>query len=733
MYGMRFETRIRWNFIASTLALSTLAGCSEQNNTSMMPVPDMAVPDMAAPKPAVFQGITRIVVDPALSEAVTFGGTSFGSVGPYQKIRGTAYGQLDPSDPKNAVIADIALSQKDKDGLVQYSMDFFILKPVDLAKGNHKVFFEVNNRGGKQFGGFNQSSGGNNPTTATDAGSAFLMNQGYTLAWAGWDGAVATNPNPDILHITLPLAKNADGSAITGPSYEYIVADNATTKSFQTNYATASTDTTRAKLTMRRYLTDAPAEVPATGWSWTSPNTIALASGAAFQQSYIYELTYTAQDPYVAGIGFAAQRDFASFLRNATADREGTPNPLAGDVQRVVSWALSQPARFMNDFIWLGFNQDTSGRKVFDGVFNWIGGGNGLGLNYRFAQSGRTERNRQNHLNAEATFPFAFTTTMDPLTGKTDGRLVRCTESGTCPLVMNVFSGNEMWVKAGSLAYTDPATGRDIAEPANVRSYYVAGAQHGGASAPNTVQNATSFGACSQFGSGVEPNPLLRALWVDLDQWLDGTAPPPSALPSLDKGTAVLAQTGAYSALGIGVVPQAALGYPTIPGAPYSGLVTVRNLWNFGANFAKGTLDPYPGAATGKYYPNSVSKVDADGNDVAGIRLPEVVAPVATNAGWGLRSAAFGGKADGTDGCESTGQSVVFAPTAAARTATGDPRASLDERYGNHAGLVSARTAAANALLAQRLLLPADAAAYATAAAKPITIVASPTHGSYTW
>jgi hypothetical protein len=524
---------------------------------------------MIAPKPAAFQGITRIVINESLSEPVTFGGTSFGAVGPYQKIRGIAYGQLDPSDPKNAVIADIALAQKDASGLVQYSMDFYILKPVDLAKGNHKVFYEVNNRGGKQFGGFNQSSGGNNPTTATDAGSAFLMNQGYTLAWAGWDGS-ATNPNPDILHINLPLAKTPDGSSITGPSYEYIVADNATTKSFQTYYITTTMDPTKASLTMRRYLTDPPTPIASNGWSWTTPNTIALANGAAFQQSWIYELTYTAQDPYVAGIGLAATRDFASFLRNAAADQMGTPNPLAGDVKRVVSWSLSQPARLMNDFIWLGFNQDTSGRKVFDGVFNWIGGGNGLGINYRFAQNGRTERNRQNHLNAEATFPFAFATTTDPLTGKTDGRLVRCTASGTCPLIMNIFSGNELWVKAGSLAYTDPATGKDIPEPPNVRSYYVAGAQHGGASAPNTVQGATSFGSCSQFGSGVEPNPLLRALWVDLDEWLDGTLPPPSEVPSLDKGTAVLAQTGAYSALGIGVVPQSSLGYPTIPNAPAS-------------------------------------------------------------------------------------------------------------------------------------------------------------------
>ncbi|HEV7817236.1 MAG TPA: hypothetical protein VGP06_19310 [Janthinobacterium sp.] len=220
------------------------------------------------------------------------------------------------------------------------------------------------------------------------------MKQGYTLVWSGWDGEVSAS-NLDNLHINLPLAKAAGGTSLSGPSYEYIVNDNATTTSFQTYYNTASTDTGKATLTMRHFLTDAPVPVPSSGWSWTSPNTIALAGGAAFQQSWIYELNYTAIDPYVAGIGMAAMRDFVSFLRNASADTVGAANPLAGDPKRVVSWSLSQPSRLMNDYIWLGFNQDLNGKKVFDGVFNWIGGGNGLGINYRFAQNGRTERNRQ--------------------------------------------------------------------------------------------------------------------------------------------------------------------------------------------------------------------------------------------------------------------------------------------------------------------------------------------------
>ena len=677
---------------------------------------------------AAASGITKIAVNPASSETVTFGGKSFGAVGTYQKIRGTATGQLDPNDPKNQVITDIGLAPKNANGMVEYSIDFYILKPSDASKGNKKLFFEVNNRGSKQFGSFNQSAGGNNPSTSSDAGTAFLMNQGYTLAWAGWDGQVANDTSPDTLKITLPVARNPDGSTISGPSYEYIVADNATTKSFTTYYKTASTDTTKATLTRRQYLTDTPTVVAPADWSWTSPNTIALAGGAAFQQSWIYELTFTAVDPYVAGIGFAAQRDFVSFLRNAQADSSGTPNPVAGNVSRVLSWSLSQPARFMNDFIWLGFNQDAQGQKVFDGVFNWIGGGNGLGLNYRFAQSGRTERNRQNHLNAEGVFPFSYSTTTDPLSGKTDGRNVRCTATNTCPAVMNVVSGNEYWVKGGSLLTTDPTTGADVREPANVRNYYIAGSQHGNAS-PTTAAPTT----CTQFGSGVDPNPVLRALFVALDQWVDGTPPPPSAVPGTTDRTAVFATTGPFSGIGIGSVPQASLGYPTIPKALYSGLVTVRNQFNFGTSFDAGILDIFPPRPTGRYYPVSVSKVDADGNELAGIRVPEVVAPVATNTGWNLRSAAFGGKADGTDGCEAAGSSIVFAMSAAARQAAGDPRPSLAERYRDRADFVAQRTAAANALKAQRLLLQADVDAYITKAAQPITIVGSPTYGTYTW
>jgi len=684
------------------------------------------------------QGITKIVI--TSTTPAVFGGTSFGSVGTYDKIEGVAYGQIDPNDPKNQVIADIAYAPVNSAGMVEYQAPFYILKPSDLSKGNHKVFYEAPNRGGKQFGSFNQSgaTSANDPgTVAADASSApttvpattaatypsFLMNKGYTLVWSAWDMEPMTSTTNKLLVATLPVAKKPDGSSITGPMYEYIVNDNTTATCAVTYYSPVSTDTAQSILTVRNSMTDTPVAVPAASWKWNGAgscsstsaisNSISLVSGN-FTKSAIYELTYTAKDPYVASVGLAAIRDFVSFLRNSSKDAYGTANPLAGDIQAVTGWGLSQPARLWNDYVWLGFNQDTNGKKVFDGMFNWIGGGNGLGINYRFAQVGRTERNRQNHIaQLEGVFPFSYTTTTDPFTGKTDGKNVRCAASDTCPKIMNIYSANELWVKTGSLLTTDPSTGLPVTEPANVRNYFIAGSTHGNG-APSTTAPTT----CSQFSTTVDPNPLLRGLWVALDSWITaGTAPPASVNPSVSAGTATFIPTnGNYAqTLGIGQVPRADVGYPDLPSTlqQFSGLVTVRNYWNFGPNYDKGILDTIPGTPTGRFYKASVPKTDANGNDLGGINLPEIVAPFASNSGWALRSASYGGKADGLDGCEGTGHSVPFAKDDVSKLA-GDPRPSLTTLYGSKSAWVAARANAATALAAQGFLLPNDVANYTT-------------------
>ncbi|GAB3927689.1 alpha/beta hydrolase domain-containing protein [Larkinella terrae] len=650
---------------------------------------------------AVQARIVRIEI--SSRQTPTFEGRVFGSVGAYEKLRGKAYGELDPNLPQNAGITDIRLAPRNARGMVEYAMDIYILKPVDLKTGNHKLFLEVNNRGGKLFGGLNNSTGGNDPTTAAQAGEGFLMNRGYTLAWNGWDpSAAAVNNN---LTISIPVARQADSSAITGPSYEYISFDNATTGSYALAYPAANLDKSRAVLTVRDQLQDAPTPVPADGWEYVNERTIRLTpAGAAFRQSAVYEFVYLARDPIVAGIGFAATRDFVSFLRYAKTDDFGHPNPLADDVQYTFSYTLSQPARYLNDFQTLGFNADEQNRRVIDGMENWLGGGSGIGLNVRFAQPSRTERNRQNHLYPEGVFPFAYPVLTDPLSGKTAGRGAACSATNTCPKVFEINSANEYWVKAASLLHTD-GQGNDLPDPENVRFFLVSGAQHG-------TGNATSQGICQQLQNPTNAEPLLRALFVALDEWVTkGTKPPESAVPRRSDGTAAVAvsQPGRQT----GLVPRAELGWPTIPGVMYTGLITTRYQLDFGPAFAKGIVANYPPSVTDRpVYVNFVSKVDQDGNEVAGIRLPPVAVPVATTTGWALRQGGFAEN----EGCEGSGQYIPFKTTKAERLAAHDPRLSLQERYPTHASYVEAVRKAAQNLAKKRLLLDEDVQKYTKAA-----------------
>ena len=225
----------------------------------------------------------------------------------------------------------------------------------------------------------------------------------------------------------------------------------------------------------------------------------------------------------MAGLGLAATRDFVSFLRYATTDDPSSANPLAEDVQHTFTWAVSQPGRYLNDFQTLGFNEDENGRRVLDGIQNWVAGSSGVALNYRFAQTARTERNRQNHFYPEGVFPFAYPVTHDRASGRSGGRAERCLESNTCPKVFEINSANEYWVKAGSLLHTDTA-GNDLPDPDHVRFFLIAGAQHGrGSSTP---------GLCQQPRNPTDPAPAMRALFVALDQWVaDGVTPPESRVP----------------------------------------------------------------------------------------------------------------------------------------------------------------------------------------------------------
>jgi hypothetical protein len=231
-----------------------------------------------------------------------------------------------------------------------------------------------------------------------------------------------------------------------------LVIDNSTTMAGTLTYRTATLDKSQASLTLRVRYTDPSMPIPADGWEYVNDRTIRLLpAGTPFQQGRLYEFTYQAKDPIIAGLGFAATRDLATFLRHAATDDAGAPNPLAGDVQFVYSYSFSQPARFLRDFLYLGFNEGERGHPVFDGMLNWVGGASGGFFNYRFAQPGRTHRQHVGRLYPERQFPFANQVTFDPVAGKTDGRLRRCLVTGTCPKIFEVNSKNEYWVKGASL------------------------------------------------------------------------------------------------------------------------------------------------------------------------------------------------------------------------------------------------------------------------------------------
>jgi hypothetical protein len=644
--------------------------------------------------PAANARVTRIVIKTV--ESPTFGGTDFGTVGQYERISGQVIGEVDPNDRRNAIIVDIGLAPKNPNGTVTYSTDFQILRPIDRAKGNRRLLYEITNRGRTNaLDFFNDSKTNNDVTTSGDAGNGFLMRQGYILLESGWD---VPPPAGKLFTISVPVAKNPDGSSITGPATEEFVIDKGQTPAKQKlDYPAASPDKSKASLTVRKNYADAPIPVPASDWDYVDAklNSVKLTSGefggpGSFGPTALYEFTYVARDPTVVGLGFAAIRDLATFLRTAKADDQGVPNPVAGDVQFIYTFCSSQPCRTMHDFVQLGFNESEgpAGVKTVDGILNWKAGGSGMFMNYRFGQPVRTHRQHIARWTPEYQFPFADQKLTDTVTGKTDSRLRRCEESKTCPKIFETNSSNEYWAKASSMLQTD-AQGRDLPGVDNVRYYLMASFPHGG---------GMGRGICAQPRNQLRPNPALRALLVDLDAWVtEGEAPPPDRMPRIADGT--LAPP----------LPQAGMGFPQIPGVVYNGVHHTGDLFDFGPDFEKGILSVLPPKLVGTPYPVFVPKTDADGNDIAGIRMPEVTVPIATYTGWALR-------ADGLDGCDAAGQQIAFAKTKAARLAAGDPRPSLEERYADHAAYVSLVTRAAQDLKAQRLLLDEDVAATIAAA-----------------
>jgi hypothetical protein len=612
------------------------------------------------------------------TEAPAFAGRSF-EAGSYEKIVARVTMAVKPEDAHNAGIVDLALAPRNAAGEVVFSTDVHILKPADPARGNGKLLYEVPNRGRKLgLSLLNDAPMVNDPASAADAGNGFLMDQGYTLVWSGWQGDLATAGG--LLGLDVPTVPG-----VTGESREEFVFDDTKgtegpVVAVDLSYPAADADPAKARLTVRAREGDARATPDGLSFKFLSPTRIEIIKAPGFDAGAIYEFIYTAKDPKVMGLGFAAVRDLVSFLRYERAAPDGSANPLAADgapdLKAAYAIGISQSGRFLRDLLYQGFNDDESGRPVFDGLMPHIAGARRTFTNARFAQPGRYSRDHEDHLYPGDAFPFSYATSLDPIGGSTDGILKRCEAAGACPKVIQTDTDTEAVQARLSLVVTDTA-GKPLALPANVRAYYFAGLPH---FTPFGAKS-TPVAACQLPSNPLHAGAPMRALLVALDAWVsEGREPPPSRYPGLEEGTLVAAQEA---------------GYDGIPGLKFAGEHNEKSLVDHTR------MPPVAGPA----YPVFLPRVDADGHAVAGIRLPAIEAPTATYLGWNLRKAGF---AEGAI-CGLTGSEIPLARTGAARQQAGDGRLSVEERYPDHAAYVAAVTTAARKLVGERLMLPADA------------------------
>ena len=434
---------------------------------------------------------------------------SFGLTGPYLKIAGTFDGEVDPHDSHNAVIADINLAPT-TGGKVRYSSTFFVLRPVNLANGNGKLFYDFGNRGSKRIlEWFNDGTASNDPSTAEHYGNGFLMRQGYIVALSGYAGDVA--PGANVMSVTIPVVHNPDGSTITGLVVAEMVAGSPTSTTVNLPYATNSMNAANGVLTVREHGTDA--KLPVTGWSYVNSRRITFPGPAKTQ--WIYEFVYTARDPVVMGIGHAITRDFLSFLKHGQSDDFGNANPVAmpGGIRAIYSWGRSNGGRNQRDLLYWGFNEDENGKIVIDGMMPYAtGSGGSVWMNFRFAQPTSSSRKHERHFAHEPEFPHTFPVRTDPLTGLTDGVLARCLAHQNCPKFFNIDGGNEYWNKSSSLNHTD-AFGVDLdvaSVTPNVRLYSIASIEH------NTTfdQKPELLNECQQMTNPLYNGPVFRALSV---------------------------------------------------------------------------------------------------------------------------------------------------------------------------------------------------------------------------
>lgn len=626
------------------------------------------------------------ISDISVTDIVPFAdGHEFGAAGPYVRVKGVARGTLDRAAPRNAGIVDLDRAPRNAAGLVEYATDFDILRPKDPRRGSGILVYDVPNRGSKRIFNLlddvpaNDPARTNNPTARADAGLGFCLGRGYSLVWSGWDpGAPRANGG---LGADFPIALE-NGKPVSGrirDEFHFGTRAPGDGSVRRLSYPAASLDQPGARLAVRDREGDRRTEIPRDRWEFVDERSIRLLpDGEKFAPIKIYELWYEATQAKMLGIGYASVRDLVSFLRHA---RDGSPLLSDGAaIRHALAFGVSQSGRFLRHFLELGMNADAAGERVFDGVFSHVAGAGKVFANHRFGMPGRTATQHEDRLYPENWFPFGTMAATDPFSGRSGALL---SGAATDPKIIETNSSTEYWQKGASLVHTDPASGRDAALPANARAYLIAGTQHGGR--PGVDPRP---GPCVNPRNPHSATPALRALFVALEEWVThGVEPPPSRVPSVASGTAVEAETVR--------IPRV----PGFAGPPGGNRITPPVDW----------VDP-PEGGTAQHYETHVSAVDGDGNEIAGIRLPPIAVPLGTHTGWNVY------RAQPLELADRDGSFIVFARTSAEREAADDPRPSLAERYGTREAYVAQVEAAAATLVAERLLLPEDAARFVAAA-----------------
>jgi hypothetical protein len=636
----------------------------------------------------------------------------------YEVVHGTFTRELDPVDGHNAIITDIRLAVRNDRGMVEYTSDFFLIKPKNMALANGILRYDAPNRGNA----FNSRP------------DSMLMARGYVFISAAWQGDVDPGRGRGMpggmqrLYLSVPVAQNADGSEITGVirvefapragsrPLELPLCGNVY-NSGHIAYAPASFPSNEGYvLTKRKRVNDPKRLVPNRDWAFATtspenpflgtPDSTKVSLRDGFDSDHLYELVYTGKNPKVMGVGLAAVRDIVSFFRHEAQDDSGVQNPVAGGIRYAIGTGTSQSGNFMKTFIHLGFNEDLQGRKVFDAVFPVVGARQ-TNINMRFAVPGggggpRTDNTAYGQTSVRAFAP-GYT---DDITGRQGGIFTRASKTGTTPKVFMLLTSSEMYALQASPVFTDAYGQKDLEQPDDLRIYYLAGAQHsvGSYGSPRWNPESTVYPA----GSMVDGNPVLRALWIALEDWIiRGVEPPDSRMPSISDQSLVFPEDLHYPVMK-GLTWDVQEEMVPIPPFQYLGIINNLTRLDFGPDFDEydesGVTSLLPPANLDEDYAIMVSQVDEDGNEIAGIRTPELQAPLGTSFGFNYDSRLYLEDLSGL-----TGSFIPFHVTRADRLSAGDERLSLEERYGSHERYVSEVTDAAEDLVEQRLLLPEDA------------------------